>query len=228
MPEAPYATVAPDIETLFGPPPDTGNLPAERHPVPLKLRSVCLLFAVLIFGYHASNALAEVVEGSVSDDVVYVHWEYDLEQGTGSLLIRNLGLSLQFEDEQLYLTGLLPSGTQYLSYDSEIVSVDPCISAAPGVSYVFAKLPPQEEATIYVHFSTANQELKVSQSEYGRGYVVEASGAGCFVFPAGGLQNFVAVRPIEAAAAADLDQDGDVDLQDFRLFQEQFTGPLPL
>ncbi|NIP84090.1 MAG: hypothetical protein GTO03_00415, partial [Planctomycetales bacterium] len=70
------------------------------------------------------------------------HWEYDLDQGTGQLIVHNLSVPLDLPDEWLYLVGLVPANVD-AQYDPSVVDLNPCTSAVvPPLPYLFAKLPP--------------------------------------------------------------------------------------
>ena len=186
--------------------------------------AACLLGALILL-YHAQNALADAVTGSAGNDEVSLQWEYDLEQGTGQVTILNLAVPIDIQDEEcLYLVGLVPPNAT-VQCDPSRVAVNPCSGAVPPLPYLFARLPIGADVTItfQVPIDQQEHELVVTDSEYGMGF--HLSSVGCFTFPKGTLNNFVAVRPIETRPAADLDKDGDVDLQDFAIFGQEFTGP---
>ena len=207
--------------------PSVANAPtdSEGRPSRFGTRVAACVLAGLVCLYHGQNALAEVVVGSVSNDEVSVQWEYDLEQGTGQVTILNLAIPLDPTQEWLYLVGLVPTDVA-IQYDPATVGINPCTSATiPPLSYLFAMLPIGAQTTITFQFPTDpwQHELVLTESEYGTGFVL--SGGGCFAFPRSALHHFVAVRPIETRSVADLDLDGDVDLQDFDIFGQEFTGP---
>ncbi len=231
MPEDPIADgLWPDLDPLsLGI--DDFEHDAQREPPGLRVRLLACALAALACLYHAQHALAQsLVEGWTDDGMSWVHWEYDLEHGTGSVLFATLH---PFGAHQkLYLVGLLPE-------DAANIQVG-------GGEQLFARLcsgsvaPPMYLTTtardlLVVDFDIPNPDLVVATKtrlDYGASCGAtdpwacgSAMSIGCVVLPLGSLADFVTVRPMEhaCAGAADFDCDGDVDLLDFARFQVLFT-----
>ena len=200
----------------------------EKRPGKIKL--IACAFAVLAFAYHSQNALAEVISGTVADENVSISWEYDLEYGTGQLVIRNLAVPLEGDDARLYLAGLIPHQTENLTFGPGMGL------GCPPHNLVVAELFPGEQGEASFSFCDARlsggplppcsliQPVTGQQVEYGTGYVL--SGV-CFQVPVAALANFVSVRAVECEAP-DHNGDGDVDLDDFAAFQRQFSDHIEL
>lgn len=195
------------------------------------VRLLPVMCAVLAAAYHANHALAQDwLQGSSSDGHTSVQWEYDLEYGTGRVVLGNIDVEPEHEDERLYFGGVVPNGAGNLRFDARVVSLDACTrctsgSVCPPLT-AFTKLQPGQQTEITFNLPAASWETALGPGplEYGAGFLWSASV--CFTVPQAELSQFVSVRPIRHEhPSADLDGDGDVDLRDFALMQNQFTGP---
>jgi hypothetical protein len=215
---------------LLEPRPEDFEQPPLEEPRPGKIKLLACAFAVLAFAYHSQNALAEVISGTAVDGNLSISWEYDLEYGTGQLLIHNLAVSLEGDDARLYLAGLIPDQTEDLTFGPGLGM------GCPPHNIVLAELSPGEQGEACFSFCDATlsapslppcsliQPVPGQQVEYGTGYVL--SGV-CFQVPVASLADFLTVRPVECSAP-DHNGDGDVDLDDFAAFQRQFSDHIEL
>ncbi len=197
----------------------------------IAMRLSTVLLAGLVLGYHADHALAEgTISGSTTDGHITLAWEYDLEQGTGQLLIRNDDQTGWPSDWSLYLVGAIPTDATNLQFDDRVVTFEPCghcVSAVPCPPIqLFALLPVKTETKITFELPDPSWDRSLGPTTLDYGFGKLVTGSGCSVFPIGSITDFVTVTPIkEACTTGDFDSDGDIDLQDFAKFQELFTGP---
>ncbi len=123
-----------------------GDIDDQRRPALFTVASC--VFVALVVLYHADNSVGQVIRGSAADGAVSVQWEYDLEHGTGELLLRNIDFELDPNGERLYFRDLIPFGSTEIRLDREVVELSQCTASAAIPIHAFAKLPPGKETQI--------------------------------------------------------------------------------
>jgi hypothetical protein len=204
----------------------------EQAEKPVGLRLWAIAFAVLVLTYQGRLAVAEIIQGQASDEKIAVSWEYDLEQGTGEIVVRNLDLDGEGDSRSLHLVSLLPRVVENVRPDW-IRDYKPCPDGSEPPGTVFARLSPGEEVEITFRFcqrrvqsaSTLPPCLVMAADVRPLDYGITHYWSGtCLNAPVGSLAGFVSVRPVECEAE-DRDRDGDVDLNDFLGLQAELVDP---
>ena len=194
-----------------------------------------VLLAALLLTYHAHHSLAEVVQGSSSDENLVVSWEYDLEQGTGWIESENLNLMLYNQFAEIYFENLLPEQVDNLEFGYALREWE-CAR-----DLVLASILPGSHSSLTFDFcdpvggtpflpSCEDVVAVAADANYGKGYAYEyRMGTSCIFFqvPIAPVRDFVTVQAVECVPS-DTDHDGDVDLEDFAAFQRAFQQHLEL
>ncbi len=203
-----------------------------RHTPRSRVAAFCL--ALLVLSYHSENSFAQsVVTGYAWDGRLSIHWEYDLEHGTGELSIWQWGV--QVGDGTLYFAGLLPEDAENIQVYNAQMSDQLCSGSVAPAMYHTLTVVPHTRITFDIP-SPSNVAAATQRLDFGAAcaapsqqHCVSAVPLACVITPLGSLDDFVTIRPIEQGCntPADFDCDGDVDLMDFARFQQLFTGDTP-